>query len=65
MFVVDAFEAVEIDREHRHFAATTNPRQRLRETIIEQSTVRQSGEWVVRRLVQQFCSQRVALADVF
>ncbi len=48
--VVDVFEVVEVDEEHRrHTVASLRPAQRAGESLVEDGAVREAGERVGRR----------------
>src|SRR5688572_20261399 len=63
--VVDRLEAVKVAEEDGKWEGlTARPSQRVRETVTEQYTVGQAGQWVVERLVDQPFLQLFAIAHV-
>ena len=63
--VVDVFEAVEIEEEHRHETAVTlRVRHRVFETLVEHRPVRQAGEGVVMGEICETRFRELSLRDV-
>ena len=63
--VVDLFKAVEVEQQHaEHLLVASRREQRLAQSVTEETSVGQSGQRVVQRLVLERIGMRLALRDV-